>query len=346
MNNTILGQDMAKRETRPPIQSKDIHKPSKDEPKAEPRDLTTSPSPTINLHNDKKSHNDNPTTTKDDTTKKETNIFKRVWNNPKKLNIGISIANASLHGLAAVTAVIPGMKTISSVFDKTALAFTRYIAPLVSYVMAAVKSFSSKKIIEGLIKLVSPVFLPFLSDSNIDAAYGTGGGLNVLYDEVSKRIENKKAQSEEYAEKLATAQKSASAYNKLIISEFKELWGEFFKGKLDLEATLGMISGTLMFAGGAPMLTFIRKARDTVAARTLGFIRNLGGGIGDIGFMLDKKDPLRRRTGQLCLTASITDILKRWVPEKWAKLFIHLSSAFNVSGYALWNARSATRQHI
>ncbi len=275
------------------------------------------------------------------------NLIEKFRKDPKFRNGSLSIFNAILHGLTVLSSLSPQsnklMKTINKACNALAFSFTKYIVPFISYGFATVQSFKNKRMIEGLIKLIPPLLLPAVGNANIDAVFGANTALNSAYDIATKRFEDRAKDSPEFAEKLKEAEKTFGGYNKLIIKEMKDICADFFKGKLNKADTGTLIADILILCGAGPMIAFARKARDTVSARVLGLLRNIGGIIGDISYLIDP-DKRRKLIGALCGGAAITHIAKRWVGEKWSNILIHLGSALDVSGYAVWNARSGSMQ--
>jgi len=269
-------------------------------------------------------------------------------NNPEKTktrNLYISYANALLHAFATITSFGDSAttKTFNKFFHKTAFLFTRYFAPISSYGLAALNSFFNKDIVEGFIKAIPPLLLPFVGDANVDTVYGLSTSLNQPYDTLKDRVRAKTDKSKEQEEFLA---KKGSLSNNLtvIADEAKRFFRDFKQGKLSFwDESIYLYNCPLILGGSLPMLLFARNDRDTFLAKALGLMRNIGGLMGDAGF-LKGKDMLKKLIGVMCSISAFASIGKRWVKsENYFNALIHLSSALDVSAMALWNTFSGTR---
>lgn len=262
--------------------------------------------------------------------------------NPNVYNSIISGINAILHGIATCTALLPQTKSIQSLnskFNEIAFFCTRYIAPFFSFAISAGTAFLDKKPIETLIKLIPPVFLPLVGDSNIDIVYGSCFSFNQPYDLLLKRVEAKSAEDKSYAEHVEKSNQSYSGNLQLVKDTFKEMLQDLSKGKMPLRESWYFINCTLMLIGSWPLLLFDRKSRDSSMAKILGLVRNLGGIMGDLGFVLfDRDNSYKLLVSALCSTSAIASIAKRWVSERSSRTLIHLSAALDVAAYAAWNA--------
>lgn len=286
--------------------------------------------------------------------KHEGNLLVDLVTNPTYRNTSIAAVNALFHGLSAFSLFNPenanGQKTAFADFcDKTAFFFTRWVAPLSSYAVAAVESIGDKKWIEALVKAIPPLFLPFVGEANIDAVYGSSTGFNCPYDMVIGRLDKKAEQSKEFKEQYTEASKSGMGHAKLFISEFKNMASDFVKGKLEFTDNALLASCAAIITGSLPMMLFMRNDRDSWAARLLGLIRNAGGIGGDTMYtvqgMKNPKERYKAVIGVFCTLAAVSDVVKRWVTDSAAaKVLIHLGAALNVSGYAVWNAFSGTKK--
>ncbi len=262
----------------------------------------------------------------------------------------VSKINAVLHAAASLTAFAHGSNSplgmVNKFFDKAAFAFTKFVAPIISYGLRGVDSLKHKNIIEAFIKFIPPVLMPFIGDANVDVVYGLSTGLNCMHDLAQDSVNNKSKTDANYAAKADQGKKSYRQYALMLLKEAKEICIKFFKGGLDNLTKGTTLASFMIFGGALPIILFARNARDSMFARIVGLFRNIGGIIGDVFFMMDKKDAYKRKTGWLCAVAGLCDIAKRWVGEKWGQIFIHAAAAFNVSGYAAWNARDGHRDIV
>ncbi len=259
----------------------------------------------------------------------------------------VSKINGILHTIASLTSLGHGSSgafgKVNKFFDKLAFVFTKFVAPILSYGTRAVSAFKQKNIFETVIKAIPPILMPFIGDANVDVVYGLSTGFNCIHDLAQDNLNTKSAANSDYAAKAAKSKESFSGHAKLLLEETKEMIVKCFKGELDAKQTLVTLGSFLILGGAAPIILFARKARDTVLARACGLARSIGGGIGDVVFALYKNDPHRNKVGILCGIASVCDIAKRWVGEKWGQILIHAAAAFNVSGYAAWNSRDGNK---
>ncbi|MCE2928766.1 MAG: hypothetical protein LW817_03955 [Candidatus Caenarcaniphilales bacterium] len=274
--------------------------------------------------------------------KKSKNLFSLLVKNSDYRNISISGINALLHALAMVTNFTMKKKNqgLKKFLNDAAFFCTRWIAPISSYGSAALEAFENKRGIEGLIKLVPPLLLPTVGDANIDAVFGLVNALNQPYDLVSDRLKEKAKTDTELAEKLKSGNSSFKENRQMIFNEFKNYLSDFKQGKLKFwDHGIYFLNCSLILAGSIPMLLFGRNDRNSTFAKSLGFLRNLGGIFGDLGFVLggENKSIYKFIIGVMCSISAIANIGKRWVSEDMSKILIHLGSALDVSAYALWN---------
>lgn len=262
--------------------------------------------------------------------------------NPNVYNAVISGFNAILHAIATATALLPqssGIKSLNNKFNEMAFFCTRYIAPFFSFTISAATALWNKKPVEALIKIIPPVFLPLVGDSNIDIVYGSCFGMNQPYDLALKRIEAKSDQNLSFANHVKESNQSFSGNIKLVTGIFKEMFNDIAKGKMPLRESWFFMNCTLNLLGSFPLLLFDRHSRDSSMAKILGLVRNIGGIMGDIGFVLfDRNNPYKLLVSALCGSSAVASIAKRWVSERSSRTLIHLSAALDVAAYAAWNA--------
>ena len=270
--------------------------------------------------------------------------FGRLFNDVRYRNNFLSAANALLHAFATVTNFMsknnPAFKLINHVVDKSAFICTRWLTPYISYGHAAYTAMAKQKEpILSLIKLIPPAVFPIVGDANIDMVYGTSTAFNQPYDNVIGRINEKIAKSKDYAKEVKEARKNPLEFAKMVGKEFKGLVSDFFHGKADFwKEGIYMINCSMMLLGSLPMLVFGRNDRDTMLGKVSGVLRNLGGTLGDIGWVfggdVEKEKVIM---GIVYTTAQFADVAKRFVGEDMARVLIHLSAALNVSAMTVWN---------
>jgi hypothetical protein len=285
--------------------------------------------------------------------KESKNILIDLMTDSSYRNTLIAALNALFHGLSAVSMFNNKdgdvkQKSFAEFCDKTAFLFTRWIAPLTSYAVAAIESIKDNKWIEAAIKAVPPLFLPLVGEANIDTVYGSSTGFNCPYDMVIKRIEEKSKESSDFKKYAEESSKTGMGHVKMFISEFKNMVSDFTNGKLTFEDNALLVACSAIVTGSLPIMLFMRNARDSWAARLLGLIRNAGGITGDLMFGiqgLKNKEHYKSLIGVFCTLAAGSDIAKRWVNNPVVeKILIHLGAALNVSGYAVWNAFSGSKK--
>jgi hypothetical protein len=275
----------------------------------------------------------------------------RLAHDPDFRNISISGVNAALHATATVTNFLvkddSKFKLINDFFDSAALICTKWIAPITSYGWSAYEAFNAKQPIKMLIKLVPPIFLPFIGDANIDTVYGSSSGLNQPYDLVIERIRKEQNSSPEANQKILEANKTHLGNAKLIWSTFQEMCKEFVQGKLSKKETLYLINCAMILAGALPIMLFDKNSRDSIFAKTLGTVRSIGGIFGDALFVAFEWGNLHKLAiGGLCGVSAVASIVKRFVAnESVAKVLIHLGAGLDVTAYSLWNAFNSGKQN-
>jgi hypothetical protein len=268
----------------------------------------------------------------------------RLISDVRYRNNVLSASNAFLHGLATVTNFIakdnPALKVINHVVDRSAFFCTRWLTPYISYGHAVFTAFGKQKEpILGLIKAIPPAFFPIVGDANIDMVYGTSTACNQPYDNLMNRIKERIAASDDYAKEVQEARKSPLAFSGLVFKELKSFIGDFVHGKSDFwKEGIFIINCAMMFAGSIPMLLFGRDQRDTTLAKVSGVLRNVGGTLGDVGWVFGGKvEKEKVIMGIVYTLAQMADIAKRFVSEDVSKVLIHLSAALNVSAMTVWN---------
>ncbi len=268
----------------------------------------------------------------------------RLINDVRHRNNVLSGANAFLHGLATVTNFMakdnPALIFVNHIVDKAAFFCTRWLTPYISYGHAVLTAAGKQKEpILALIKAIPPAFFPIVGDANIDMVYGASTACNQPYDNVMGRIKAKIANSDDYAKKIQESRKSPLAFAGVVLDEFKSFIGDFFTGKSDFwKEGIFVVNCTMMFAGSIPMLLFGRDQRDTTLAKISGLLRNVGGTLGDVGWIfgggVEKEKVVM---GLVYTVAQMADIAKRFVGEDVSKVLIHLSAALNVAAMTVWN---------
>lgn len=280
------------------------------------------------------------------TTKPHKNPVKRFLYDADYRNIGIGSINAILHTLATISSLgshsgsLNWLKPINKLLDQAAFICTRWIAPTLSYGFATFKAFKNKEGIKTLIKLIPPVFLPFVGDANIDTVYGTSAALNQPYDMIEDRIKFLLEKHPELAPSVQEANKTFSGNCKLMWGVLKQMCHEFVQGRMPKEEALFFTNCLMILGGSIPMMLFAPHSRNTTFAKVLGLLRNAGGIVGDIGFVwFDRQNIYKLMIATMCGTSACASVVKRWLKsDTVARTLIHLSAALDVSAYSLWNA--------
>jgi len=269
-------------------------------------------------------------------------LFHKLIHDPNTRNVTISGVNGLLHALATVTNFMAKKDkkfgAVNSIVDGAAFLCTQWLAPILSYGITAANAFSDNKGVLGVIKAIPVMCLPLVGKANIDMVYGSSTALNQPHDMALDRITRRAEKDPEFAKLVAESNKTMLGNANILLQEFKHMVRDFLNGTMPFRKEgLFMINCSMILAGSLPVMLFARNARDTMFAKSMGILRNLGGVMGDIGFMVGGKS-LQILIGSLCSVAATADIMKRWVSEDMAKVLIHLGAGLNVSAYALWNA--------
>jgi hypothetical protein len=125
---------------------------------------------------------------------------------------------------------------------------------------------------------------------------------------------------------------------------------DIFTGNRSKEDLAKQIGTIFLLAGSIGGSIFAHKERDSKSARFFGNMRNIGGIVADWKLIFnDVKDDARRAfdlrfVGGMCSTASILNILMRWVDPALARTLNHISIALDDFGLTYW-AQSSKRDN-
>lgn len=242
-----------------------------------------------------------------------------------------------LHSIAAVAPFV--MKPeLADKFDKVAVNIAKFVVPPITLILNGIKALGGKRIVEGIIRLIPLPLFSAVPLHNVNIPYGLHSGTNILHDLFHEKDGDHIDKS--YSENFKRIKKNAI-----------ELLKDFFTGKMipDLKNFFSfsspnkktkdfgfILSGLMMTFSSIAGFLFARKERNSPLAKHLGFIRNLGGFIGDVIFMRDDHKE-RKITGFFCGIASISGILQRQIKNpKIAKIFSHLLLATDNIGFSFW----------
>lgn len=234
----------------------------------------------------------------------------------------------SLNALAVIgKTILP--KPVQEYVDEKAEWFSRYIVP-VSFTWNGIEALVGHKPLEALARVLPGAAFVALPFHNFNFATGISSTLNYIFEHVADRHGGVQPGNGNMLENFKEVGKTTLSVIKDALSFNPE--HEDLPKRL---ATLGMGIGTL---GG---LAFAAKSRDSFAAKLFGNMRNIGGLIADWKLVFnDVEDKSRSRdlrlVGSSCSTASILNILMRWVGPEAARMLNHIAIALDDFGLTYW----------
>lgn len=216
---------------------------------------------------------------------------------------------------------------VAKYLDKAAEWYSRYVVSL-GFSWNGVESVVGKRPFESLARFVPAVGFVTLPFYNFNLATGVSSAMSYLLDKVVKRNGNKQP-----------GVGSAIENTKGVFKHSMDIFRDFFNSKskeslLEKTGLLGLGLGSL---GG---LLFASQERDSFAARLFGNLRNFGGLAADYELVFNDDTTWRskhkRLVGLTCSTASILNIIARWVDPKLGRILNHLSIAADDFGLTYW----------
>lgn len=228
-------------------------------------------------------------------------------------------------------------KSTAEFLDKKSEWFSKYIIPI-SFSWSGVEALMKNRLLEAVARIIPASLFTVLPFYNLNLATGISSSLNYLFEHVMDRHDGKHPGGDNMF-------KNAGAVFKSSIDVFKDIF-TLNTSKESLAKQLGTL---FMSTGSLGGLAFAREKRDTMLARIFGNMRNIGGLIADWKLIFNdiKNDDRRtfdlRFVGSLCSTASILNILMRWVDPKLARSLNHIGIALDDLGLTYWANQSSKR---
>lgn len=229
-------------------------------------------------------------------------------------------------------------KKISESIDKKSEWFSKYIIPF-SFGWNGIEALVGNRAIEALTRIVPAVSFCFLPFYNLNLATGVSSGLQYLFEHVKDRHGGKHPAPHSMVENA-----------KQVISTSFDVLKDIFTGNRSKEDLAKQIGTLFLLAGSIGGSIFAHKDRDSKSARFFGNMRNIGGIVADWKLIFnDVKDDARRAfdlrfVGGMCSTASILNILMRWVDPALARTLNHIAIALDDFGLTYW-AQSSKRDN-
>jgi hypothetical protein len=257
----------------------------------------------------------------------------------KKFNFFRQYFTLSLNTIGIImnfAAVISGnssivSKKLSENLDKSSEWFSKYVIPL-SFGWNGIEAAVGNRGLEALSRFIPAVSFIFLPFYNLNIATGLSSGLQYLFELVRDRHGGKPPSSHDIKENAKETLKTSIAVIKDIIT-----------GNRTHEDLSKQIGAGFLLLGGLGGLIFASRERDSSFARFFGNMRNIGGLVADWKLIFnDVKNNARRAfdlrfVGSLCSTASILNIIMRWVnPEELSRSLTHIAIAIDDFGLTYW----------
>jgi hypothetical protein len=215
--------------------------------------------------------------------------------------------------------------------------FSKYIIPI-SFTWSGIESLMKNRGLEAAARILPASLFTVLPFYNLNMATGVSSTLNYLFEHVMDRHGGKHPGGDNMLD-------NAKQVIKTSIDVFKDIL-RIDTSKESIAKQLGTLFMTVGSFGG---LLFAHNDRDSIWARTFGNMRNLGGLIADWKLIFNDvmNNPRRafdlRLVGSLCSTASILNILMRWVDPKLARSLNHIGIALDDLGLTYWANQSSKR---
>ncbi len=227
-------------------------------------------------------------------------------------------------------------KEVAKFIDEKSEWFTKYLIPF-GFAWNAVEAFVGQRPIECLSRLIPAVSFWALPFYNFNLATGVSSGINHMLELVQNRNGGKP---------LGTNMLENS---KLVLKNFYDIFRDMFLLKNAPEKFTEQLGALCLLGGSIGGILFAKKDRDSGAARLFGNMRNIGGMVVDVD-LISNKDPHPTRArdkkivGLTCITASLLNILMRWVSPELARSLNHISIAADDFGLTYW-AQSSKREN-
>lgn len=247
----------------------------------------------------------------------------------------LNVASVSLHLFASSFPWIPFIpKKISKMINNAAIFFSRYIVPI-NMLHNAVEAISKKRLFEGLARIPVPFMMPFLPFFNFKLPYGLFAGINLPNEEITKRVGKLDDQA------------SFSANNKKTLDGLKLMWKDLMNPQISsgerIKIGFTLLGSFCMLFGSVNGLLFAPQSLNNLAASVFGFIRSIGGLIGD-GILIFTGNPREKLIGMLYAVGSFMDITQRWIKNPAInEIYNHVKTALDTVSTMLWTHVSTQR---
>lgn len=255
----------------------------------------------------------------------------------EKYPVVLNWFTVALHSAASSLPFIPFVsKELSKKVKEWAIVFSRYVVPL-NMIHNAVEDLMGKRLFHAIARLAPPACLPFLPFFNFSMPYGIYAGINFPSEEILKRVgelDNKSTFAEN---------------NKKVIDGLKAMWSDVNDKNIHFKERfrLGSIffASASMLGGALGGLLFSPNSLNNFSATVFGFIRSMGGLIGDLNLILAKNSTKKEKAiGSLYAVGSLMDITQRWIVDPTInELYNHFKTSLNTISTMLWTHMSTER---
>ncbi|MDA0772404.1 MAG: hypothetical protein O3C63_05630 [Cyanobacteria bacterium] len=228
-------------------------------------------------------------------------------------------------------------KSTTEFLDKKSEWFSKYIIPI-SFSWSGIESLMKNRLVEAAARIIPASLFTVLPFYNLNMATGVSSALNYLFEHVMDRHGGKHPGKDNMLNNAKAVLKSSA-----------DVFKDIFTLNSSKESIAKQLGTLFMSVGSLGGLAFAHDKRDSMLARIFGNLRNIGGLIADWKLIFNdvKNDDRRtfdlRFVGSLCSTASILNILMRWVDPKLARSLNHIGIALDDLGLTYWANQSSKR---
>ena len=216
---------------------------------------------------------------------------------------------------------------VAQYLDKTAEWYSRYVVSL-GFGWNGIESLVGKRPMEAAARFLPALGFMVLPFYNFNLSTGISSFMSYVLDKVVRRNGD-----------VQPGIGSSWENTKGIMKHTKDIFKDFFSTK-SKESLIERLSIAGMGIGTFGGLLFASQQRDSWMARFFGNLRNVGGLVGDyeLVFNNDKtwRGPHKKTVGLTCSTASILNIIARWVSPELGRILNHLSIAADDFGLTYW----------
>lgn len=249
----------------------------------------------------------------------------------ENFTLGLNTIGIILNFMAVISGNSKMMsKELSQKLDKGSEWFSKYVIPL-SFGWNGIEAAVGNRGLEAFARIVPAIAFFFLPFHNLNIATGVSSGLQYLFELVRDRHGGKNPATHNILENAKETLKTSFSIFKDILT--------FNRTHEDLPK---QISASFLLMGSIGGLIFSPTERDSYLARFFGNMRNIGGLVADWKLIFnDVKNNLRRAfdlrlVGSLCSTASILNIIMRWVNPELSRSLNHIAIAIDDFGLTYW----------